>query len=410
MKVILVQPSMNWPHPYCDAPSTALLMLGTLAKRKGHNVKILHLDVDDVSFEQELKTFKPEIVGITVNTFQVKSARKLARQARKAKAKVIVGGPHAVVWDGFADQIVIGEGENKWLEILGEKPVEINDIPFPDYTLVNLDKFCGIGPLVGASPSFCMMASRGCPFNCIYCNTPAFWGKTVRYRDPQNVVDEMEYLHKKWGAREIFIQDDTFNINHKWAFQIFEDIIKRGLNKEMIFRIAGRVNEKLLTPEFLDLAVKAGVWNIFYGLESGSQLMLDKMKKGITVGEITKAIELIREKKLSASCSFIVGLPGETWATLMKTGLMTQRLRMSPFINNEPIRYGWGYACPFPATEFEKTVKEKGHIREMDYGDYTYGPLMCRTDELTFEDLEKFQGFNPHGSMPIGTKWNPGGN
>jgi len=94
----------------------------------------------------------------------------------------------------------------------------------------------------------------------------------------------------------------------------------------------------------------------------------------------------------------------------MKTGLMTQRLRMSPFINNEPIRYGWGYACPFPATEFEKTVKEKGHIREMDYGDYTYGPLMCRTDELTFEDLEKFQGFNPHGSMPIGTKWNPGGN
>ena len=77
MKIILVQPGMNWPHPYCDAPSTALLMLGTLAKKKGHNVKILHLDVDDVSFEQELKTFKPDIVGITVNTFQVKSARKL---------------------------------------------------------------------------------------------------------------------------------------------------------------------------------------------------------------------------------------------------------------------------------------------------------------------------------------------
>lgn len=84
-------------------------------------------------------------------------------------------------------------------------------------------------------------------------------------------MDEVELLHMQYGINEIFFQDDTFNLNHEWAFAIFNEIITRKLNKEMMFKIDCRVNEKLLTKEFLDLAYKAGVWNIFYGIESGSQ-------------------------------------------------------------------------------------------------------------------------------------------
>lgn len=386
MNILLVQPNMNWVQRHAEAPSTALLILGTLAQQRGHRVKILHLDIDDL----DLNGFKPDIVGVTINTFQVTSARSVSQNIRKTdkRIKIVVGGPHACVWDREADEIVVGEGENRWLEILGEEPniKSIDDIPPINYDLVDLDRFCGISPQVGAVPSMCIMASRGCPFGCTFCNTPAFWGKKVRYRNPQHVVDEVELLHKKYGAREIFFQDDTFNLNHKWASAIFEGIIAKKLNEEMIFRITGRINEKLVTKEFLDLAFRAGVWNIFYGIESGSQKMLDRMKKDITVEEIKRAVRMTHEAHITTTCSFIVGLPGESWDTLQETNRLIHEIK--------PTRYGWAYACPFPNTEFEAEVKAKGHLREMDYAEYGYGKLMARTDEMSFEELESFRGFS----------------
>lgn len=372
---------MNWSPPYAEVPSTALLILGSIAKAAGHTPKILHLDIDHVDLKRELKRFKPDIVGVTVNTFQVKSAREICKTIREVSKdiKIVVGGPHAPVWDGESDKVVVGEGETEWCALLGGTVGEI------DYSLVDLSRFTGIGPQVGATPSACIMASRGCPSNCIFCNTPVFWGKKVRYRSPESVVDEVERLHKM-GMREVFFQDDTFNLNHKWAGEIFEGLIKKKLNKDMIFRITGRVNEKLVTKEYLDLAFKAGVWNIFYGIESGSQTMLDRMKKGITVAEIKRAVRMTHEAHITTTCSFIVGLPGESWRTLGETDKLIREIK--------PTRYGWCFACPFPMTEFEREVKAKGHVLQRDYADYAYGMLIIRTDELDYDQLAAFQGFS----------------
>lgn len=391
MNILLIQPHLNWSHPWCESPSTALLILGTLAQNKGHRVKILHLDIDRVDIGAELKAWQPDIVGITVNTFQVKSARMIARQAKEYGAKVVVGGPHACVWDGEGDEVVVGEGENRWLEILGEQPgiKTINDIPPLDYSLVDLKRFTGISPMVGAVPSMAIMASRGCFGHCTFCNTPVFWGRKVRYRSPQLVVDEVEELHKRWGMREVFFQDDTFNISDVWAGCIFEEIIKRKLNKEMIFRICGRVNEKLVTKEYLDLAFRAGVWNIFYGIESGSQYMLDRMKKHITIEEIKRAIKMTHEAHITTTCSFIIGLPGESWGTLQETDQLINEIK--------PYHYGGGYACPFPKTAFRDEVVRNGHIKDMDFGEYTYGMLIVRTEKLDYEELSNFKGFTYNG-------------
>jgi len=385
MKILLVQPESNWGKRIPETPSRALLILGTLAKDRDHNVKIVHADLMAGDFADELLSFTPDIVGITCNTFQVKSAIMIAREAKSFGAKVIIGGPHASVWDGAADKVVIGEGESAFLNFIGEPDIHsIDDIPVPDYSLVNLDQFCGISP-VGMSPSLAIMASRGCPFECTFCNTPVFWGKQVRYRKPQLVVDEVELLHKQYGINEIFFQDDTFNINHKWAFEIFEGIIRQKLNKEMMFKIDCRVNEKLLTKEFLDLAFKAGVWSIFYGIESGSQEMLDRMKKGITIDEIKRAVSMTREAKIQSQCSYIVGMPGETLGTLAETKKLITEMGSN--------RYGWSHACPFPNTEFDKEVTAKGHKRHIDYGEYAYGKVIARTDALDYNELEAFQGF-----------------
>ncbi len=187
MKILLIQPAMNWPHPYVESPSIALLTLGAIAKQYGHEVKVAHLDID--TLPEEI----PDMVGITCNTFQVKSARELAKHYQ-GKCRIALGGPHAIAWteaDGKVDNLVVGEGESKWLGILGQpsKEYAIDDIPLPDYSLVDMTLFSGVLPM-GAVPSMVLFGSRGCPGRCIFCNTPVFWGSTCRYRSPKSIVDQ----------------------------------------------------------------------------------------------------------------------------------------------------------------------------------------------------------------------------
>jgi len=388
MNILLIQPKSNYHHPWCETPSRALLILGTLAKQYGHKVIILHLDIERQNPKYLIRVFKPDIVGLTVNTFMVRSAQKMAKCFKAEGIQVVIGGPHAVAWDGEANVVVVGEGENRWLEILGEEPSikSIDDIPIPDYSLINLARFTGVGPSLGAIPSMAIMASRGCPYQCSFCNTPAFWGKKVRYRAPELVVDEVEQLHRHYGINEIFFQDDTFNLNHKWATEIFGEIIRRQLNKSMVFRLTGRVNEKLVTDEYLKIAKRASIWNIFYGIESGSQYMLDRMKKGITIDEIKRAVKMTHKAGITTTCSFIVGLPGESWETLRQTNNLINEI--------QPSQFGWCYACPFPGTEFTKEVISSGHILHKRYDEYMYGMLVIRSEELSYSDLASFSGFN----------------
>ena len=397
MNIILVQPEMNWHHPYCEAPSRALLTLGTLAEQEGHKVKVLHLDIDKVDMAAEVKEFKADIVGLTVNTFQVRSARQVTKQIREVSRdiRIVVGGPHAVVWDGEADKVVIGEGDNQWLEYLGSsrRINSLDELPMVDYDLINPVRFSGVFP-IGGIPSMMMMSSRGCGFGCIFCNTPLFWGRRVRYRDPVLVVDEVAYLNKRFGVAEVFFQDDTFNLNHGWANGIFEEIIRRRLNNKMVFKLACRVNEKLVTEPFLEMARRAGVWNIFYGVESGSQRLLDHMKKGITVPEIKRAFSLTHRYGMQTQASFIVGMPGENLESLQETQALIYDLM--------PEHMGWVYACPFPHTEFDKEVTAKGHKRDFDYADYRYGLVICRTDELDYDLLESFPGYQVRNSVMVG--------
>ena len=361
------------------------MILGTLAQNRGHKAKILHLDIEDL----EIQSYKPDLVGITCNTFQVRSAREAIRTIRESNQniKIVLGGPHACVWDNSVDEIVVGEGENRWLEILREKPdiKTLEDIPPIDYGLVDMRRFTGVSPAIGAVPSMVIMASRGCPNQCTFCNTPVLWGRKVRYQQPQYIVDEVERLHKIYGMNEIFFQDDTFNLNLKWASEIFEGIIQKGLNREMVFRITGRVNHKLITKEYLDLAHRAGVWNIFYGIESGSQYMLDRMKKNQTVEEIERAVRMTHEANITTTCSFVVGLPGESQETIKETDRLINRIK--------PSQYGWCFACPFPKTEFREEVIRNNHIMDKDFSEYSYGMLIVRTEKLSYNELSAFKGF-----------------
>jgi radical SAM superfamily enzyme YgiQ (UPF0313 family) len=201
---------------------------------------------------------------------------------------------------------------------------------------------------------------------------------------PIKVVNEVEILRDKYGMEEIFFQDDTFNLNHAWAMEIFDEIIKRKI--KMLFRICCRTNEKLVTENFLKKAAQAGVWCVFYGLESGSQAMLDRMNKKTTVREAERAIKMTHDAGMKTQCSLIIGLPGESRKTLRETQAFLDRVR--------PCMAGISPACPFPDTELDRIVTINGHKKDIPYEEYQYGKVVVRTDNLDFGDFETFGGFS----------------
>ena len=418
--VLLINPLENKPKRYEMYPSGALVLIGTMLHNLGHNVKIIHMLADKVGtirLKNIISTFKPDVVGITINTFQTKSAKEISKIIKEVNKNilVVVGGPHPSalklkIFEDFpcVDVVVVGEGEHIFLEIVEGKELEeikgmcykskigqprmneprpmaedLDYIPLPNLDLVdfNKKKFVGAEP-VGAQPTMYIMASRGCPFHCIFCNK-SVWGNTARFRKPELVIEEIKWLHEKYGVKEIFFQDDTFNLNRKWAEQIFNLIIENNLSKDIIYKTPFRANEKLVDKELLQLAKEAGFWLIFYGVESGNQEMLDRMRKGLTVREIKRAFELTHSVGLKTIGSFIIGLPGENERTIEDTYNLWKELR--PYVS------GYSCAIPFPDTEFEKIVIEKKHLLVTNYDKYSLGVCVVRTDDLTKEDLEYYK-------------------
>ncbi len=391
-KVLLINPSYNFPVKHEMYPSGALLLLGTMAKQRGHEVKLVHMVADNMftcDVVQLARDFNADFIGITVNTFQVATTKKLLCELRWyfPKARLIIGGAHptSVGINGArqefpdADDIICDEGEHQFISILENKTVEMTfDLEYitpPDLTMVDLSKFKGAYPL-GKSPAMFSMFSRGCIGQCTFCNRSIF-GNRVRYRSPENVLRELKYF-ANYGIKEVFIQDDTFNLNHAWYEEILQRIIAEGLNKKMQFRAPFRADEKLVSEKILKLAKDAGFWLLFYGVESGNQGMLDRMHKRLTIDEIERAVRLTKEAGIKVETSFIVGLPGETTATVDDT--LELYTRLAPFWS------GCGVAIPFPSTEVSKEVHEQ--IKDIPYSEYYPGRVYFRTDSMSCLEIK----------------------
>lgn len=409
-KILLIDPPQNDYHKGMgkNYPSGALILIGTMCHNQGHDVKIVDMTVDNVDISK-LKSiialFKPNIVGITMNTFQTKIARKVAIAVKEVNDNIltIIGGPHPSsigldIFEKFPgiDVSVVGEGEFAFLEIVEGRNLEnikgicykgkINDqrqfaenldyIPLPNLDLVDISKYSGV--FTGNKKSMYIMASRGCPSHCIYCNKSVF-GHKVRYRTPRKVVEEVKWLHEQYGISAIYFQDDTFNLNRKWIDDILNLIIDNKLNEKISYISPFRANEKLVDKKLLQLAKDAGFEQILYGVESGNQEMLNRMKKGLNISDIKRAFKLTNEIGLKPFAFMMVGLPGENENTIRDTLNLRKELK-SPS--------GFSLAIPFPNTKFEEIVREKGHLFSNNYDEYCSGGSYIRTDELNQKRLE----------------------
>lgn len=401
-------------------PSGALLLLGTMLRKQGHNVKVVHMVADKVNredFWDILKETRPHIVGFTVSTYQTWMTKLLALDAKVFNSDILTlaGGAHPSALGGEflrafpeIDVVVYGEGETALTDIARDVPLrdvrgihygynshdgkwvtnppsclrsgdELDALPLPDKSLIDFKRYSGLFP-VGRRPCMFIMSSRGCPYQCSFCSKSVY-GSGLRLRSPEGILEEVELLYRDWGVREIHFGDDTFNANLPWASELLNLIIKRGFHKKLVFRVALRVNEKILYRGLLQHLKAAGVWFIYYGVENGDQDMLDRMHKGITVAEVERAFKMTHDVGLKTEAFFIIGLPGETRETIQASRDLYKRIR--------PFWGGFARALPFPGTAFTAEVERDGHLLSTDYDTFGPGTMAVRTGALTAVELEQ---------------------
>lgn len=396
MKVLLVSPPSDSPIKSTLGAGGVPLGLAYLASavRKEYNVKIVDafaLDLDQEELEAEIRSFNPDVVGVTATTPTIYDAYEVAKTAKEVNpnCRTIIGGPHVTFTAEetlqecpFLDIVVRGEGERTISELMRsldkDRPLEevkgitfrrgggikqtedrslvkdMDELPFPAYDLLEMDNYEVDGEKFGMT-----MTSRGCPFNCVFCSSSQLFGKLWRGRSPEKVVEELKMLSEDYGVREIAFMDDTFTLNNRRAQRICEGIMEEGL--DISWACSSRVDT--ITERLAKKLKKAGCHTLYLGLESGSQRILDALKKGINVIQSEKVVEMVKDVGINTLASFILGVPGETVRTMNKTIDFAKKLA--------PSMVQFTICTPYPGTELFSWAEEGGHLMTKDWSKYT---------------------------------------
>ncbi len=385
-RILLVQP--NYRHTEKTGVWMANVPLGlcyiaSVIRNNGHFVKIIDSNALNLSPNEVAKEAnKFDFVGIGGMTPAHGFISEFAKKVNDNVIKV-VGGPHATGYSEYLlnngyDIVVRGEGEYTFLDILsGKKYPDITGISYrkdrnifhnPDRPFLNPDDlplpardllpnngvdlpYIGMG--VESRPWSPILTSRGCPFNCYFCNKQVF-GRCFRPRNPKKVAEEIEMLVNEYGVKEIDIFDDSFNVNIQRAEEILDLIIEKGLDIKL--RFSNGIRADKINPSLLRKLKKAGCTYIAYGIESGNQEILDMLGKSIKIERIRKSVELTKKDRIKVTGFFVLGLIGDNVRTMKQTIEFAKKLDLD--IAQFTI------ATPYPGTRFFDMVKENGRLNK----------------------------------------------
>lgn len=437
MNILLISPCLSTSDRYGSAlgkvgPTTEPLGLAYLAayvreKRLNKDcIEILDmaaLNYGEKELTAKLKEKKWDVTGIMVLTPMYLRAKETTLIVRKAspESKIILGGPHATIFPEQTleeipeiDLIVIGEGELTFCKLIDslengkslgtvngiayredgktkrtiprELVKDIDQLPMPSRDLLQMDLYKPAPTYYKKLPSYIMLTSRGCPFNCAYCSKIS--GTNYRSHSIGRIISEMEELIYQYGAREIIFRDDTFTINKAHVMKLCTEIIWKGLHKKIKWTCMTRVH--LVDLDLLRLMKKAGCWSIHYGVESGNQRLLDLIQKGITLEQVKQAFKWTREAGIETKAFFMLGLPTETNKESLRTIDFTKKL--------DPDWIQVTITVPYPGTKLYDIAKKDGTLKSFKWENYqtwagwsdkelVYYPEGRTPDEL--KDLQK---------------------
>lgn len=254
---------------------------------------------------------------------------------------------------------------------------DVDEIPFPDFTLCHRFK---------EYPSEYfnrILTSRGCPFNCIYCMSSKLWGKKVRFRSPEKVFKEIKYRYQKFGVRSFKFNDDTFTLNRGRLEKLCTLIIKEKMKiKWECDTRADTLNEEVLT-----IMKSAGCFQLNIGVESGSEKILNFIKKGESLEAIKKAFILAKKVKIKALAYFMMGFPIETKEDILRSIEVMKEIK--------PDGVCWGLFTPYPGSEIYNHLNETGALTTpMDWSHFFHhSPEMNFSKHMSNKEWLRMIGF-----------------
>jgi len=423
MKALLINPPnqniiTNVIPRYIDEdsghfPPLGLMYIAAYAElHTDYEIKIFDMQVEEATYEDLIKNIQkeaPDVVAVTVMTFTILDAIKTARIVKSVNndIKIVFGGPHAHIYPeetirlGYADFVVVGEGEITFSELLnnlhdvdklkctqglvfknngqvihtGNRPFieDLDSLPFPARHLTPYKKYHSL--LGKKNPITTLFTSRGCPYQCIFCYRPHL-GKTFRFRSPANIINEINQC-RELGIEEFIIYDDTFTINRKRVIDICNRIIEQKM--DISFDIRARVNT--VDEELLKSLKKAGCHRIHYGVESANPEILQILQKGITLDQIEEAFRITQSAGIETLAYFMIGSPTETKNQVLNT------IRYAKKLNPDYCLFS--ITIPFPGTPLYAMMLEKGVAKEDYWKKFAENPTDKFVPPVWDEDLTK---------------------
>lgn len=344
MKILLIYPYFLEKRIHEEdlrAMPIGLYYVGALLKAHGYDVELLdwHAAKDTPwAIIKTLRNVAPDVVGLSVLQANRWGAIEIARLAKEVNPNttIVFGGVSpSFLWNHFlthfpkVDFVVLGEGERPFLNLVrwiekgrDEKDLKtIGGIAYrsgghirknePEPFVQDLDDL----PDPARYFTFQhVVSSRGCPWDCIFCGSPAFWKRRVRFHSVNYFVTQLETLYRK-GVSFFYVSDDTFTMKKERVIEICKEIIRRGL--DITWVAISRVSD--VDDELLCWMRKAGCAQVSYGVESGSEKIRCLLNKKIKASQILKAFSSTTRAGIMARAYFIYGNFGETPETIQKT-------------------------------------------------------------------------------------------
>lgn len=390
MKVLLIYPKRE-DDLFEDIriPPLGIAYLAAVLREAGHQAALIDANVEANAFHAiraRLEAFRPDVVGISVVSELYRTSLKIAAMAKEALpgVTVIMGGSHPTVFpgsvaaEGDVDYVVRGEGEDTIVELVAAlesggsvrgirgiaykdgdriavepaRPLvrDLDRLPFPAYDLLPVGRYAP--PQASRLPFMGMITSRGCAYRCTFCDARVVMGGTYRSHSPERTLAEVDSLVRTFGIREIMFKDSEFVQDRDRTERLCDLLAAARL--PVSWTCNGRIGR---TDLALMRRMKAGGCTlIMFGVESGSQTVLDRLRKGFTVAEARRTFREAREAGLMTSANFLIGNPGETAEDVRAT------IRLAREIGADFAYFD--YLFPYPGTELHRTAVDEGWIPE----------------------------------------------
>ena len=413
---------VRWPHrrsdKYLEFP-VYLAYVVALLEKVGVDVHFIDGVADDLSvqaFVDKAKKIRPDLIAMECSTPSIMKDLNTAKRLKEELKDtfIVLLGSHSTYFhkeilseNKFVDAVARGEFDltirdlslaikSQGIELENVKGIsyrsgdnilvndnrpliqDLDNLPFPARHIVRSVSYREA--VFTGKRCATIVSSRGCPFQCIFCLWPrTMYGRKFRKRSSGNVVDEVQHVVDEYGVDEIYFDDDCLTLDRNRLIKICKEIMRRDINVKWMCQ--ARVDN--INQETLEAMKKAGCHYIKYGVESGSQEMLDTMKKGITIEEVRKAFKLTRKVGIKTQAFFLLGLPWETPETIEKTIEFAKEIK--------PTSAQFAVVVPHPGTELYDLCLEKGWLKYESWEDFDCRKSLIETENFSSGDVEKYR-------------------